>query len=84
MYILVHNAIKSSTEIAVTSSGSDSVKSMKKEDEEKKKCDKEEEIEKTESSIDEINIHVEAIVGTLELVLYSHVGGVAEVKVKGQ
>ena len=34
-------------------------------------------------SHDDVRVHIEAVVGGLELVLYSHVGGVAEVKVKG-
>lgn len=35
------------------------------------------------SSPDAVNVHIEAVVGALELLLYSDVGGVAEVKVKG-
>ena len=36
------------------------------------------------SSTDSVNIHVEAVVSSLGLLLYSDVGGVAEVNVKGQ
>ena len=43
------------------------------------------EVEKTEvgASSGGVSVHVEALVESLELVLYSHVGGVAEVKIKG-
>ena len=46
------------------------------------------EVEKTEveeggASSGGVSVHVEALVESLELVLYSHVGGVAEVNIKG-
>ena len=49
--------------------------------EESEKKDKEE--KEGGASRDDIHVHVEAVVGGLELVLYSYGGGVAEVKVKG-
>ena len=68
---------------SVTGLESTSDPGKRKETDREEREEREREKEEGGTSRDDVRVHVEAVVGGLELVLYSYGGGVAEVKVKG-
>ena len=84
-YMYMYTCVLCSETSSRDSIGSESKLEPTKEEktvEDKKEEEEEERESRTEVSSD-VRVHVEVLVSSVGLVLYSHVGGVAEVKVKG-